>query len=164
MPDQSDPEFLALQEALVGRYSLEREIGRGGMGIVYLAHEVALKLLPPAMAAQPSLRERFLREARTAAKLSHPNVVAIYSVDEVDDFVFFAMAYIDGETLGERVRSRGPMPSHQAVTVLREVAWALAYAHAEGVVHRDVNTSASKRSPMASGLFTSAPSPSAGCT
>ena len=107
MPDQSDPEFLALQEALVGRYSLEREIGRGGMGIVYLAHEVALdrpvalKLLPPAMAAQPSLRERFLREACTAAKLSHPNVVAIYSVDEVDDFVFFAMAYIDGETLGE---------------------------------------------------------------
>jgi predicted Ser/Thr protein kinase len=144
MPDPMDAEFFALQEALVGRYSLEREIGRGGMGIVYLAHEVALdrpvalKLLPPAMAAQPALRERFLREARTAAKLSHPNIVAIYSVDEVDEFVFFVMAYIDGGTLGERVRDRGPVPSHQAVTVLREVAWALAYAHAEGVVHRDV--------------------------
>ncbi len=139
-----DSEFLALQEALLGRYSLESEIGRGGMGIVYLAHEVALdrpvalKLLPPTMAAQPALRERFLREARTAAKLSHPNVVPIYSVDEVDDFVFFVMAYIDGGTLGERIRGRGPLPSHQAVTVLQEVAWALAYAHAEGVVHRDV--------------------------
>ena len=144
MPDLMDLEFVALQEALVGRYSLEREIGRGGMGIVYLAHEVALdrpvalKLLPPDMAVQPALRERFLREARTAAKLSHPNVVPIYAVDEVDDFVFFVMAYIDGGTLGERIRGRGPMPSHQAVTVLREVAWALAYAHAEGVVHRDV--------------------------
>ena len=146
MSDPMDAEFFALQEALVGRYSLEREIGRGGMGIVYLAHEVALdrpvalKLLPPAMAAQPALRERFLREARTAAKLSHPNIVAIYSVDEVDEFVFFVMAYIDGGTLGERVRGRGPLPSHQAVTVLREVAWALAYAHAEGVVHRDVKS------------------------
>lgn len=144
MSDAADLEFLALQEVLVGRYSLEREIGRGGMGIVYLAHEVALdrpvalKLLPPAMAAQPTLRERFLREARTAAKLSHPNVVQIYAVDEVDDFVFFAMAYIDGGTLGERVRARGPMPSRPAIKMLREVAWALAYAHAEGVVHRDV--------------------------
>ena len=105
MPDLMDPEFVALQEALVGRYSLESEIGRGGMGIVYLAHEVALdrpvalKLLPPDMAVQPALRERFLREARTAAKLSHPNVVPIYSVDEIDDFVCFVMAYIDGGTL-----------------------------------------------------------------
>ena len=83
MADNPDLEFLALQEALVGRYSLVREIGRGGMGIVYLAHEVALdrpvalKLLPPEMAVQPALRERFLREARTAARLSHPNIVQI---------------------------------------------------------------------------------------
>ena len=144
MRDVPDSDFLALQEALIGRYSLEREIGRGGMGIVYLAHEVALdrpvalKLLPPLMAAQPTLRERFLREARTAAKLSHPNVVPIYAVDEVDDFVFFAMAYIDGGTLGERVRGRGPLSSKEAANVLREVAWALAYSHAEGVIHRDV--------------------------
>ena len=114
------------------------------MGIVYLAHEVALdrpvalKLLPPEYASQPRLRERFLREAQTAAKLSHPNVVPIYAVHEVDDFVFFAMAYVEGETLGERVRSRGPLPSSQAARVLREIAWALAYGHAQGVVHRDV--------------------------
>lgn len=90
-------------------------------------------------AARPALRERFLREARTAARLSHPHIVPIHSVDEVGEFVFFfAMAYIDGGTLGERVPSRGPLPSKEAVRMLREIAWALAYAHAEGVVHRDV--------------------------
>ena len=144
MPDRQEPEFIALQEALVGRYSLERELGRGGMGIVYLAHEVrlerpvALKLLPPEMAAQPALRERFLREARTAAKLSQPNIVPIFSVDEVDDFVFFVMMYVEGQTLGQRVRERGPVAASEATRILREVAWALAYSHGQGVVHRDI--------------------------
>jgi len=138
------PEFLGLQTALRGRYSIVRELGRGGMGIVYLAHEVALdrpvalKLLPPALAARPEFRERFLREARTAARLSHPNIVPIYAVDEVEGFVFFAMAFVDGETLGQRVRQRGPLPAAEATRVLRETAWALAYAHAQGIVHRDV--------------------------
>jgi len=136
--------FVALQAALAGRYSLRREIGRGGMGIVYLAQEVrldrpvALKLLPPEMAAQPTLRERFLSEARTAANLSQPNIVPIYSVDEVNDFVFFTMMYVDGETLSERVRKRGSLSASEATRILREVAWALAYAHQRGVVHRDV--------------------------
>jgi eukaryotic-like serine/threonine-protein kinase len=144
MSDTSHLEFLALQEALVGRYSLQRELGRGGMGIVYLAHEVrldrpvALKLLPSAYAAQPSLKERFLQEARTAGKLSHPNIVPIYAVDEVDDFVFFAMAFVEGESLGQRVRERGPLRPPEAARILREVAWALGYAHAQGVVHRDI--------------------------
>jgi len=138
------PEFLALQEALAGRYSLERELGRGGMGIVYLAQEVrldrpvALKVLPPDFAARPTLRDRFLREARTAARLSHPHIVPIYAVHEIDGFVFFAMAYVEGETLGERIRSKGPLPPRDAARILREVAWALAYAHGQGVVHRDV--------------------------
>jgi eukaryotic-like serine/threonine-protein kinase len=138
------PDFLTLQTALRGRYSIVRELGRGGMGIVYLAHEVALdrpvalKLLPPALAARPGLKDRFLREARTAARLSHPNIVPIHAVDEVDGFVFFAMAFVDGETLGERVRQRGPLPAAEATRVLRETAWALAYAHAQGIVHRDV--------------------------
>ncbi len=137
-------DFIALQEALLGRYSLERELGRGGMGVVYLAHEVALdrpvalKLLPPGMAVRPELRERFLREARTAAKLSHPNIVPIFAVDEVEGFVFFAMAYIDGETLGARIRERGAISRTEAATVLQQVAWALAYAHTQGVVHRDI--------------------------
>ncbi len=142
--DDPNSEFFRLQQALAGRYSIERELGRGGMGIVFLAREVsldrpvALKLLPPGLAAKPQLRERFLSEARTAAKLSHPNIVPIYAVDEVDEFVFFAMAYIDGESLGERIRSRGPRPPSEIARILREVAWALSYAHGQGVVHRDV--------------------------
>ena len=140
----TDPLFLAFQQALAGRYSIDRELGRGGMGIVYLAREVhldrsvAIKLLPPERAAEPPLRERFLREARLAAKLSHPNVIPIYAVEETNGFVFYVMAYIEGETLAQRVRTRGPLPSSEAVRVLREVSWALAHAHERGIVHRDV--------------------------
>jgi serine/threonine-protein kinase len=114
------------------------------MGVVYLAREVALdrpvaiKLLPPALAARPELRERFLREARTAAQLSQPNIVPIHAVDDAAGLVFFVMAYIEGETLGERVRSQGPLPPAEAARVLREIAWALAYAHGQGVIHRDL--------------------------
>jgi len=136
--------FLDFQGAVAGRYSLERELGRGGMGVVYLAREVrldrpvAIKLLPPSMACNPTLRDRFLREARTAAKLSHPNIIPIHAVEEIGEFVFFAMAYIEGETLTERVRRRGPLAPSDASRVLRDVAWALAYAHGQGVIHRDV--------------------------
>jgi serine/threonine-protein kinase len=136
--------FLALQTALAGRYSLERELGRGGMGIVYLARDVrldrpvALKLLPPERAAIPAVRERFLAEARMAARLSHPNIVPIHAVEEIGDFVFFAMQYVAGETLGDRLRRRGKMPPWEAARILRDVAWALAHAHAQGVVHRDI--------------------------
>ena len=145
MSNQVDQaEFISLQAALAGRYSLQRELGRGGMGVVYLAHDVALdrpvalKLLQPALATQPELKQRFLTEARTAARLSHPNIIPIFSVDAVDDFVFFVMAFVDGETLGQRVRSRGPVPPTELAKILREVGWGLAYAHAQGVVHRDV--------------------------
>ncbi|HVH67584.1 MAG TPA: protein kinase [Gemmatimonadales bacterium] len=142
--DRPDQLFLDFQAALAGRYSLERELGRGGMGVVYLAREVrldrpvAIKLLPPGKAGDAKLRERFLREARTAAKLSHPHIIPIFAVDEVGGFVFFAMAYVAGETLTERVRRRGPVASSEAARILREVAWALAYAHSQAVVHRDV--------------------------
>jgi predicted Ser/Thr protein kinase len=144
MPEEPSAEYFRLQEALAGRYSLEQELGRGGMGIVYLAREVsldrpvALKILPPELAARPEARERFLHEARTAARLSHPNIVPIFAVDEVDEFVLFAMSYVEGETLGERIRARGPRPPSEVSRILREVAWALGYAHAQGVVHRDV--------------------------
>src|SRR5947207_13197358 len=89
-----DPLFLSFQGAVAGRYSLERELGRGGMGVVYLARDVrldrsvAIKLLPPSLAAHRDLRDRFLREARTAGRLSHPYIVPIHSVDEVGGFVF----------------------------------------------------------------------------
>ena len=144
MDDQTTSEFIRIQAALAGRYSLQRELGRGGMGIVYLAQDVALerpvalKLLQPDLASQPALKQRFQNEARTAAKLSHPNIIPIFAVDEVDGIVFFVMAFVDGETLGQRIRSRGPLPSSELAKILRNVGWGLAYAHAQGVVHRDV--------------------------
>src|SRR5689334_22552514 len=123
-----DTEFLALQAALAGEYSLQRELGRGGMGIVYLARDVqldrdvAIKVLPSHLASTAESRERFLREARTAAGLSHPNIVPIHRVGEAfapdaagagaasGPFVYFVMSYVEGETLGERLRRAGPLP------------------------------------------------------
>src|SRR5215210_3900537 len=137
-------EFLDLQAALAGEYSLQRELGRGGMGIVYLARDVqlnrdvAIKVLPTHLAHDTKARERFVREARTAAGLSHPNIVPIHRVGEARGFVFFVMSYVEGETLGERLRTCGPLPPADATRVMREVAWALAYAHGRGIVHRDV--------------------------
>jgi serine/threonine-protein kinase len=139
-----DPLFLSLQEALAGHYALERELGRGGMAVVYLARDVrldrpvAIKLLPPDLAAHDKLRDRFMREARTAARLSHPHIVPIHAVDEVRGYVFYVMSYVDGETLAERVANRGPLPPRETSRVLQEVARALAAAHGQGVVHRDV--------------------------
>ncbi|HEX5004399.1 MAG TPA: serine/threonine-protein kinase [Gemmatimonadales bacterium] len=133
-----------LQDLLAGQYVLERELGRGGMGVVYLARDVrlerpvAIKVLPRAHGADPELRERFLREARTSAQLAHPNIVPIYRADEVGGVAFFTMGFVDGENLAERLRTRGSLSPAEAVRVLRDAAWALAYAHARGVVHRDV--------------------------
>ncbi len=138
------PDFLDFQAALAGEYSLQRELGRGGMGIVYLARDVqldrdvAIKVLPANLARTAESRQRFVREARTAAGLSHPHIVPIHRVGEAGGFVFFVMSYVEGETLGERLRARGPLPPTEAMRVLREVAWALAYAHGRGIVHRDV--------------------------
>jgi len=136
-------ELLALQQLLAGRYSIERELGRGGMGIVFLARDVALdrlvaiKLLPPQL-ANPAARDRFLREARTAAGLSHPNIVPIHAVEQLGDCVFFVMGYVDGETLRERVARTGPLAPRLAMKLMQEVGWALAYAHRCGVIHRDI--------------------------
>src|ERR1051326_5837237 len=145
MPDAAySREFVELQAAVAGRYTLERELGRGGMGIVYLARDVALdrpvalKLCPPYLAAQSELRDRFLSEARLAARLSHPNIVTVHDVEESGGLVFFVMAYIRGETLSQRVARTGPLSPAQATRLLQEVAWGLGYAHANGVIHRDV--------------------------
>jgi serine/threonine-protein kinase len=137
-------EFLALQELLAGRYSIERELGRGGMGIVLLARDVALdrpvaiKLLPPHLATHPAERDRFLQEARTAAGLMHPNIVPIHLVEARGELLFFVMGFVDGETLRDRVQRAGPLPPRLAMKLLQEVAWALGYAHQRGVIHRDV--------------------------
>src|SRR5215207_10795981 len=125
MPPTFESEFPGLARALHGQLVVERELGRGGMGVVYLARDVmldravAMKVLPPHLAAQEDMRERFLREARTAARLAHPNVVPVYRADEAGGTAFFAMAFVDGETLADRLRDRGPLPPAAAVPVLR---------------------------------------------
>jgi serine/threonine protein kinase len=114
------------------------------MGAVFLARDirldrlVAIKVLPPHLAADSEVRELFLREARTAGRLSHPNIVAVFRADELSGHPFFAMPFIEGENLAERLNRHGPLPPADVVRWLREVAWALAYAHARGVIHRDV--------------------------
>ncbi len=139
-----DTEFLPLQDALAGEYSFERELGRGGMGVVYLARDVqldrpvAIKMLPAALAARDDVKSRFLREARTAANLSHPNIVPIHRVGELAGTPFFVMTFVDGPTLGERLRDRGPVSPSTMSQILRDVAQALGYAHSRGIVHRDI--------------------------
>jgi serine/threonine-protein kinase len=127
-------------------YLIESEIGRGGMAVVYKATDVrlnrhvAIKVLPPDVAFNGDVKTRFIREAQTAAQLSHPNIVPIYSVEDRDGeaLVYFVMSFVDGESLGVRLSREGAWPVDQTVRVLRDVADALAYAHSHGVVHRDI--------------------------
>ncbi len=138
------PEFEIFARVLQGQYALDREIGQGGMGVVYLARDlkldrpVAIKTLPPHLSNDASVRERFLREARTAAALSHPNIVPIYRADEIDGHVFFAMGYVDGESVADQVRASHRVDPRLVLRQMRDVARALDYAHAHGVIHRDV--------------------------
>jgi len=133
-----------LKEALGSAYTIEGEIGRGGMGVVYRAREeslkrpVAIKVLPPDLAFRTDIRQRFLREAETAARLSHPNIVPIHSVGEKDDLVYFVMGLVDGESLAARLKRRGRMSVDEARRIMKEVADALSAAHQQGVIHRDV--------------------------
>lgn len=136
---------LDLQHApFASRYRIERALGKGGMGAVYLARElaldrlVALKVLPAEFADDPGLRERFLRETRLAASFSHPNIVPVYSVEDHRGLLAFTMAFVEGETLSERVRRTGPLTTREAVRLMHDVAYALSYAHGRGVVHRDI--------------------------
>jgi serine/threonine-protein kinase len=132
--------------AVGAQYLIESEVGRGGMAVVYRATDVrlhrtvAIKVLPPDVAFNADVRTRFMREAQTAAPLTHPNIVPIYSVDEKDggSLVYFVMAFVDGESLGVRLSREGAWPVDRTIRVLRDVADALAYAHARGVVHRDI--------------------------
>lgn len=128
-----------LRSRLGERYHIERELGRGGMGAVYLARDlrldrpVALKVLPSEVAVLPSLRERFLRETRTAAGFSHPNIVPVYAVEETEDLLAYAMGFIEGESLAERVGRSGPLGVRETVKLLQDVAYAL--VEQQGVRH-----------------------------
>ena len=125
-------------------YDVQGELGRGGMALVYraidrrLKRAVALKVLPPELAFREEVKRRFLREAETSAKLNYQNIVPIYSVDEKNGIVYLVMALVDGETLAARLARAPRMTNDEVRRLLREVAGALAYAHARGVVHRDI--------------------------
>jgi serine/threonine-protein kinase len=133
----------SLEGRRIGPYLIVSTIGRGGMGEVYLArHErldrdVALKVLRPEFAGQPQLRERFIREARAAARLEHPNIVTVYDAGEDDGLAYFAMQYVEGRTLADLIRT-GECSQAAALQTLKGVAAALDRAHDGGMVHRDV--------------------------
>ena len=140
----NDPLLDRLMVAVGTQYLVDAEIGRGGMAVVYRATDlrlnrrVAIKVLPPELAFNADVRERFLREAQTAAQLSHPGIVPIYTVDEREGIVYFVMALVDGESLAERLSRESRLSIPEARRLLSAVADALAYAHEQGVVHRDV--------------------------
>ena len=131
-------------DAIKARYAVKRIIGRGGMGIVYLARDrrierlVAIKTLPPQLAADELMRQRFLRETRTAGAMSHPNVVPIHGADEVDGHVFFVMGFVDGDSLAAQIRGMGRLEPVAVARILRDVASALVHAHERGIIHRDI--------------------------
>lgn len=133
-----------LRQATIGEYEIKGELGRGGMAAVFLAHDlhlnrkVAIKVMLPGLAYGERMWERFFAEARTAAKLDHPNIIYIHSVRERDRFIYFVMKYVDGRPLDDILSRSGPLPLPVAQAILVEVARALDYAHREGVVHRDI--------------------------
>src|SRR3989441_6624318 len=145
MTDADNALLQRLRQALGTSYTVEGEIGRGGMGVVYRARDerlkraVAVKVLPPDLAFREEIRVRFLREAETAARLSHPHIVPIHTVGEgPDGLAYFVMAFVDGESLAGRLGRRGRLPPHEARRTMMGTADALGAAHALGIIHRDV--------------------------
>jgi len=130
---------------VLGRYRIERELGRGGMGAVYLAQDsklgerVALKVISSAMAGDPAQAAmRFHREVQAARRVTHPNVIRIHDLGEEGPLLFLSMEYVDGETLAARMRRLGTLPIPEATGILSDVALGVAAAHEVGVVHRDM--------------------------
>jgi tetratricopeptide (TPR) repeat protein/TolB-like protein len=132
-----------LRSILQDRYRVERQIGAGGMATVYLAtdlkhgRDVAIKVLLPELAVAVG-PDRFLREIEIAAKLQHPHIVPVYDSGQANGLLYYVMPFVAGESLRERLVGTGPLPPGDAVRIAREVADALAYAHAQGIVHRDI--------------------------
>lgn len=132
-----------LKLALAGHYGIEKEIGSGGMATVFLAHDrkhdraVALKVMHPELSAVMG-SERFLREIRIVANLSHPHVLALYDSGQADEFLYYVMPLVKGESLRARLNREGTLPFENAISIANDVADALSFAHRQGVVHRDV--------------------------
>jgi eukaryotic-like serine/threonine-protein kinase len=135
---------LSVETLAGGRYRVERTLGQGGMAAVYLAHDaelerpVAVKVLAEHLANDDAFRQRFLREARMAAKLSHPNVVHVYDQGDEDGRPFIVMEYVEGMTLGDELRRSGPLPPARVVDLALQICGGLEHAHASGLVHRDI--------------------------
>src|SRR5436305_3140136 len=139
----ADPLLDRLARALAGRYTVARELGRGGMATVYLATDVklgrrvAIKVLPPTTRAYLG-SGRFQREVLFAAQLSHPHIVPLFEADEADGLLFYVMEYVEGESLQDRLARDGPLAVEDAIRIAAEVGDALEYAHESGVIHRDI--------------------------
>ncbi len=141
----SDIDLLAtLRSALAPEYEVERVLGTGGMGAVFLARDlrldrqVAVKVVAPELASSAALRQRFLREARTIARLRHPHIVDVYTAGESKGLLYFIMRCVDGESLRDVLEREKRLSPARTAVILRDLADALAYAHAQGVVHRDI--------------------------
>jgi Tol biopolymer transport system component/predicted Ser/Thr protein kinase len=133
-----------LVDQRLGKYEIRAEIGRGGMGVVFLGYDpdldrqVAVKVLAPHLVWETEFVERFLREARAAARLKHANIVTIYDVGQEGSWYYFVMECLEGQTLAEYIQERGPLPPEEVLSILRPLAEALDYAHEQGLVHRDI--------------------------
>src|SRR5436190_8497188 len=146
-PPGEDRLLERLRVAAAGEYDIHGELGRGGMATVYLAHEIALerkvaiKVMHPAMIYGEGMVERFKREARTAAHLSHPNIIPVYAVREADGLLYFVMKLVEGTPLDSIMRELGKLPLPMVEAILAQVGGAFGYAHRRGVVHRDIKPS-----------------------
>ncbi|HUL69452.1 MAG TPA: protein kinase [Gemmatimonadales bacterium] len=133
-----------LRQATMGEYEIYGELGRGGMATVYLAQDlalgrqVAIKVMSPALIHGEGMVERFKREARTAAGLSHPNIIPVYAVRETDRLLFFVMKFVKGRALDSVIKELGPLPIPMIQTILGQVGSAFGYAHRRGIIHRDI--------------------------
>src|ERR671937_1291350 len=138
---------MGMERVLEGRYKIEEPLGVGGSAQVYLARDqslnrdVAIKVLDPEAAADGNLRRMFVKEARALAQLSHPNIVAVYDVGELDDSPFIVMEYLGGGSMKQRIEQMGPLKTGDAVRIAIEVANGLAFAHSKGIVHADLKPS-----------------------
>ncbi|MEK0431725.1 MAG: hypothetical protein RL139_1529, partial [Gemmatimonadota bacterium] len=148
VPTGGDQVMARLIEVTAGQYRIERELGRGGMAAVYLGHDlsldrqVAIKVMSPELFNSGSeMVSRFLREARTGARLNHPHIIPVYAVREEQDLIFFVMKFIDGKALDAVVKAAGPLPVPVVGRLIAQAADALAYAHRSGIIHRDIKPS-----------------------
>ena len=142
--DQPGDTIDAVRAAVAGQYTVDRLLGQGGMGAVYLGRDktldrpVAIKVIKPDVAASDMIRDRFLQEARSVAKLRHPNIVSVYSAGESNGLLWFAMELVEGQSLRELIEKQGRLPHAQVERIVSEIALALDHAHTHGLVHRDV--------------------------